>query len=93
MDKQKNSKMLHIVVEKSMGFGGGGWDVGYYIHFIRNGKVVKTIRHHDDEPVMTTLKFMLKEFDIEHTIHKVNYPPKNANFCKQLIKALRKETR
>lgn len=91
--KQKNSKMVYIVVEESMGFGGGGWDVGYYIYLIRNGKVIKRIRYHEDEPIMNTLKFMLKEFSIEYKIYRVDYPPESDNFCKQLIKVLRKETK
>lgn len=86
------SKMLYIVVEESMGFGGGGWSTGYYIYLIRKGKVVKRIRTADVEPTLGTLKFMLKEFGIEYKIRKVGYPPKSNDFCKQLVKVLCKET-
>lgn len=84
--------MLYIVVEKSMGFGGGGWDTGYYIYLIRKGRVIKTVRTYDLEPTLGTLKFALKAYGIEYEIHKVDYPPKGDDFCKQLIKVFCKET-
>jgi len=84
--------MIHIVVEKSMGFGGGGWDTGYYIYLIRNGKVFKKIRTYDKEPVFDSIKSVLKEFGIEFKVHKVDYPPKSTDFCTQLLKVICKET-
>ncbi len=84
--------MIHIVVETSLGFGGGGWETGYYVYLIRNGKVFKKIRTADKEPVLGSIKSILKEFDIEFKVHKVDYPPKGEDFCKQLVKVLCKET-
>lgn len=84
--------MLYIVIEKAMGFGGGGWDIGHYIYLIRKGKVIKRIRAYDREPTLGTLEFVLKVYDIEYKIRKVDYPPKGDDFCKQLIKVLCKET-
>lgn len=84
--------MLYIVIEKSQGFGGGGWETGYYIYLIREGKVIKTVKADDVNPTMSTLKFILKAYNIEYTIRKVGYPPKGDDFCKQLIKVLCKET-
>lgn len=75
-----------------MGFGGGGWDIGYFIHLIREGKVIKKIRTFDAEPTLGTLKFVLKEYDIEYKVRKVPYPPKGDDFCEQLIKVFCKET-
>ena len=83
--------MLYIVIEESMGFG-GGWATGYYIYFIRKGKVIKRIRTHDKEPTMSTLKFVLKGYGIKFKVRKVEYPPKSDDFCKQLVKVLCKET-
>ena len=85
--------MLYIVIEKSMGFGGGGWDTGYYIYLIRDGKIIKTIEIYDIEPILGTLKFVLKAYDIKYKIHKVDYPPKGDDFCKQLIKVLCKQSK
>lgn len=36
--------MIHIVVEKRMGFGGGGWDTGYFTYVIYQGKIIATNR-------------------------------------------------
>ena len=86
--------MLYIVVEESMGFGGGGWETGYYIYLIRNGKVIKRIETYETEPVMSTLKFILKEFSIEYKVRKIGYPPaKGENFCESLIKVLCKQSK
>lgn len=38
------SKIIHIVVEKSMGFGGGGWDTGYITYIIYQSKIIATNR-------------------------------------------------
>lgn len=84
--------MLYIVVEKSMGFGGGGWETGYYIYLIRKGKVIKTIRTDDKEPTLGTLKFILKTYDIEFKVRNIPDPLKGDDFCKQLIKVFCKET-
>lgn len=85
--------MVYIVVEESMGFGSGGWETGYYIYVIREGRVRKRIETYWLEPVLGVLKFMLKEFDIKYTVRKVSYPPPGADFCKQLIKVLCKESK
>lgn len=34
--------MIHIVVEKSMGFGGGGWGTGYITYIIFQGEIIAT---------------------------------------------------
>ena len=85
--------MLYIVVEESLGFGGGGWEIGYHIYLIHKGKVIKEIRAEDLEPTIGALQFVLKTFDTEYKIRKVGYPPKGDDFCKQLIKVLCKETK
>jgi len=84
--------MLYIIIEEAMGFGGGGWEIGYYISLIRKGRVIKRIRTADVEPTIGTLKFVLKAYGIEYKIRKVGYPPKGDDFCKQIIKVLCKET-
>lgn len=84
--------MLYIIVEESMGFGGGGWETGYFIHLIRKGKVIKRIRSDYVEPILGTLKFILKVFDIEYEVRKIGYPPRNEDL-KKIIKVLCKETK
>lgn len=82
--------MLYIVLEESQGFGGGGWEIGYYIHLIRKGKVINVIRTDDLEPTLGVLKLILKEYGIKYEVRKV--VDRDDDFCKQLIKVLRKET-
>lgn len=86
--------MVYIVVEESLGFGGGGWETGYHIYIIRRGKVIKKIGTCDKDSIMDTLKFMLKEFSIEYKVRKIGYPPtKGENFCESLIKVLCKQSK
>lgn len=46
----------HIVVERSLGFGGGGWEIGYHIYLIAKGKKYKTIRTMDNQVQKVTVK-------------------------------------
>jgi len=44
--------MIHIVVEKSLGFGSGGWGAGYNTYLVHQGRIIATTRGiHDDRNI------------------------------------------
>ena len=84
--------MIHIVVEKSMGFGGGGWDTGYITYIISKGKIIATNR----ESYNTSPKFITKIFrhlGLKYKYHNIStLDTAGQNRAERLFTRLLRET-
>jgi len=81
--------MLHIIIHETMGFGGGGWDTGYYIYIVKKTGVPKPYRS-GSRDIPNILKWFLRYTGIKYRIHIIKYAPDGNEKFKKLIAKLRK---
>ena len=59
-----------MVVEKSMGFGNGGWDIRYITYIVHQGKVVASTQDLGKNPKFLTK--LLRHLGFEYKCHTVD---------------------
>jgi hypothetical protein len=84
--------MIHIVVKEGLGFGRGGWNSGYYISVITEGRVSKKINS-TDKTQLKTLRYAFDLAGIEYKEHSILYSGVSERKAAALIKELCEKTK
>jgi hypothetical protein len=82
----------YIILEESMGFGDSGWDTGWYLTVVNNGRIIYKEKGFSTEIALRAIIVLLDHLRKTYKTFRFDYPQKEKDIAKKMLKVVLRES-